>query len=306
MSAPAWPAVCLGGNVFGWTADEEGSFAVLDAALDAGLSFVDTADVYSAWAPGHSGGESEAIIGRWMASRGVRDRVTVATKVGKLEALHDLRPQTVRTALEDSLRRLQTDHVELYYAHEDDGGDLAEALGGFDALVREGKVGQVALSNFSADRVREAVAIAEREGFAKPVATQDDYSLVERGIERDGLLDATRELGLVVLPYFALASGFLTGKYRPGQEVDSARAGGASKHLESERGPRVLAALDEVAEAHEAPVAAVALAWLKAQPGVVSPVASARTVEQVAPLAAALTLELTPAEVTRLTEASAP
>jgi aryl-alcohol dehydrogenase-like predicted oxidoreductase len=299
------PGLCLGGNVFGWTADEAESFAILDAALDAGVNFVDTADVYSAWAPGHEGGESEAIIGRWMADRGVRDRVVVATKVGMWARHKGIRPAAIRAGSEDSLRRLQSDVIDLYYAHEDDGGDLAETMAAFDALVQEGKVRWIGLSNFTAERLREAVAICARDGLTAPVALQPQYSLMERAYERNGLRDACEELGLACFPYSALASGFLTGKYRPGgPEVDSPRAGRAAEYAQSSRGQRVLAALDEVAAAHGAPVTAVALAWLRAQPTVAAPAASARSVRQLDALLASLDLELTADELATLTEAS--
>jgi aryl-alcohol dehydrogenase-like predicted oxidoreductase len=300
----AWPGLCLGGNVFGWTADEATSFAVLDAAREAGITFLDTADVYSAWAHDGTGGQSETVIGAWMADRGCRDEVLLATKVGMLEGLADLRPATTRRALEASLERLGTDRVDLFYAHRDDDGDLAEALRGFDALVREGKTRMLGLSNFSAARVREAFAICEREGLTPPAALQPEFSLMERGFEAEEQA-AAREHDLAVLPYSSLASGFLTGKYRPGgAEVDSVRAGRAGAYLEQPRGPRVLEALDEVAAGHGVPVAAVALAWLRAQPTVVAPIASARTPEQVAPLAAALDLELTAGELEALDAAS--
>ena len=302
--ASEFPSLCLGGNVFGWTADEQGSFAVLDAARAAGIAFVDTADVYAAWAHDGVGGQSETIVGRWMADRGARDETIVATKVGMGTDPFDIRPATVRAGAEASLRRLGTDRIDLFYAHADDGGDLAEALGAFDALVREGLVRAVGLSNFSGARVREAIEACERDGLTKPVALQNEYSLMARGYEQDAR-DAAAEAGLAAVPYYALASGFLTGKYRPGgDDVDSVRAGGARAHLDEPRGPAVLAALDAAAEAHDVPVAAVALAWLRAQPTVVAPLASARTPEQVQPLAASLGLELTPDELAAIDAAS--
>ncbi|GAA1349705.1 aldo/keto reductase [Saccharothrix algeriensis] len=299
--------LCLGGNVFGWTADEAASFAVLDAYAEAGGDFVDTADVYSAWAEGHTGGESEAVIGRWLRARGNRDRVVVATKVGMLGegGLDNLRADTVATAAEASLRRLGVDHIDLYYAHQDDPATpQEETLAAFDALVRAGKVRHVAASNFTAERLASALAIAEREGFAPFVALQPHYNLVERSYEED-LAAAVAGAGLSAVPYFGLARGFLTGKYRPGVEVASARASAASGYLD-ERGLRVLAALDEVAAAHDTTVAAVALAWLAAQPTVAAPIASARTVEQLADLLPVLELELKAEEVARLSAASEP
>lgn len=297
----SFPSLCLGTNVFGWTADETQSFAVLDAAREAGISFLDTANNYAQWANDGVGGQSETFIGNWMAARGTRGETLVATKVG-YEA--DIRPQSVRREAEASLARLRSDYVDLYYAHADDGGDLTESLAEFDALVREGKARALGLSNFSADRIAEAVAICEREGFARPVALQPQYSLMERAYEVEER-PAAEQAGLAVIPYFALASGFLTGKYRPGGEaVSSARAGSAAAYLADPRGPRVLAALDAAAAAHEVPVASVALAWLRAQPTVAAPIASARTPEQIAPLAASMTLELTAEELAALDAAS--
>lgn len=299
------PQFSLGGNVFGWTADEAESFAVLDAARDAGIHFIDTADVYSAWAHGGTGGQSETIIGKWIASRGARDETIVATKVGKDPSANDIRPATLRRALDASLGRLGTEVVDLYYAHEDDGGDLTETIAAFDAFVREGRIRAWGLSNFEGARIREVAAIAEREGLTAPIVLQPEYSLVERGFETD-LRGAVEDAGLGVVPYFALASGFLTGKYRPGAvDSSSPRAGSAAAYLERDDAPAILAALDAAAEAHDVPVASIALAWLAAQPTVVAPLASARTVEQVAPLAASVGLTLTGDELAALSAASA-
>jgi len=297
--------LCLGGNVFGWTADEKQSFAVLDAYAEAGGNFVDTADAYSAWAPGNSGGESETILGRFMAARGNRDRVVVATKVGKLAGLTGLSAKTVRTAAEGSLRRLGTDRIDLYYAHADDPATpLEETLGAFDALVREGKVRHVAASNYGAARLAEALAISKARGFARFEALQPHYNLVHRSDYEGPLADLCAREGLACFPYYSLASGFLAGKYRPGGAVESARSGAASRYLD-ERGLRVLAALDAVAAARATTVAAVALAWLLARPTVVAPIASARTTAQFVDLLPAATLALTSEEVRRLDEASA-
>ncbi|GAA2666727.1 MULTISPECIES: aldo/keto reductase [Actinosynnema] len=295
----------LGGNVFGWSADEAASHAVLDAFAEAGGNFVDTADVYSSWVPGHSGGESETVLGSWLAKRGRRDDVVIATKVGMLEGLDNQRGETIEKAVEGSLRRLGVEQIDLYYAHRDDPETpLVETLAAYDRLVRAGKIRYAAASNFSGDRLREAAAIAEREGFAGFVALQPRYNLVERGEYERDLAPALTELGLPSLPYSSLASGFLSGKYRPGVEVESVRAAGASRYLD-ERGLAVLAALDEVAGARGVSQSAVALAWLAAQPTVVAPIASARTVEQLEQLLPALTLDLTAEEVARLSAASA-
>jgi aryl-alcohol dehydrogenase-like predicted oxidoreductase len=295
----------LGGNVFGWTADEAQSFAVLDAYTAAGGNFIDTADVYMAHADGNSGGESETIIGNWLARRANRDDVVIATKVGSWERHPGLSAQNIREAAEDSLRRLRTDHIDLYYAHRDyDDVPLEETLGAFDELVRSGKVRYIGASNYTAARLAEALAVSDREGFARYVALQPHYNLVERDYERD-LAPLVEREGLSTLPYFALAKGFLAGKYRPGQDAaDSPRSQGALAYLDG-RGERVLAALDEVAAAHGTSVAAVSLAWLAAQPTVAAPIASARTPEQLGDLLAGVELRLTDAERRALSEASA-
>ena len=298
--------LCLGGNVFGWTSGEAESYAVLDAYADAGGNFVDTADVYAAWVPGNSGGESETILGRWMASRRNRARIVVATKVGKLAGLTGLSAKTIRAAAEASLTRLGTDVIDLYYAHADDPSTpLEETLGAFDALVREGKVRAVAASNYSAARLAEALETSRRHGLARYEALQPFYNLLHRAEYEGELASLCLREGLSCLPYYALASGFLTGKYRPGAYVESARAGGAWKELDA-RGLRVLAALAAVAAERRTTVAAVALAWLLAAgPAVVSPIASARTPAQLAELLPAVTLGLTADEARLLAEASA-
>jgi len=297
--------LCLGGNVFGWTADEKQSFAVLDAYAAAGGNFIDTADVYSAWVPGHAGGESETIIGRWMARRGNRDRMVIATKVGMFPDLGGLSAKTVRAAAQASLGRLQTDHIDLYYAHRDDPATpLEETLRAFDALVHEGKVRYVAASNFTEARLSEALATSGRLGLARYVALQPHYNLVHRSEYEGGLAALCAREGLACFPYYALASGFLAGKYRPGSKVESARASGAAKYLD-ERGLRVLAALDAIAAERRTTVAAVALAWLSARPAVVAPIASARTPEQLEELLAFISMRLREDERKRLDDASA-
>ncbi|GHH63866.1 NADP-dependent aryl-alcohol dehydrogenase [Streptosporangium violaceochromogenes] len=296
--------LCLGGNVFGWTADRDASFAVLDAYAEAGGNFVDTADVYSAWVPGHSGGESESVIGEWMALRGNRDRMVVATKVGSMEGRQGLSAANIQRAVEDSLRRLRTDRVDLYWAHVDDPETpLEETLGAFDALVRAGKVRHVGASNHEAARLAEALEVSEREGFVRYEALQQHYNLLERGYE-GALREVVTAGGLVSMPYFGLARGFLTGKYRPGVEVDSPRAGAAGAYLTTERGPRVLRALDRVAAGHGVAPATVALAWLAAQPTVATPIASARDVEQLRPLLDLAEVKLGEDDLALLDEAS--
>ncbi|MFI8944192.1 aldo/keto reductase [Streptomyces syringium] len=299
--------LALGGNVFGWTADEAESFAVLDAYAAAGGNFIDTADIYSVWAPGNEGGESETVIGNWFASRGNRADIVLATKVGGGQPeKRGLSANAIKSGVEDSLRRLRTDYIDLYYTHFDDPSvPVEEFITALDSLVKEGKVREIAASNITADRLAEALAFSDESGLAKYAAIQPHYNLVSRDTYEGDLADVAARHGLAAVPYFALASGFLTGKYRPGRTVDSARAEGAGKHLESERGRRVLTALDEVAEAHDAELATVALAWLNAQPTVASPLASARTVEQLPALLAVADVKLTEAELKRLTEASA-
>jgi aryl-alcohol dehydrogenase-like predicted oxidoreductase len=294
--------LCLGGNVFGWTADEPTSFAVLDRFVDATPSpqgpFVDTAESYGR-------GASEEILGNWMAERGQRDRMVVATKASRLEKEHPLSAAEIRTAIEGSLRRLQTDRIDLYYAHYDDESTpLEETLRAFDELVQAGKVRYVAASNYSPERLTEALETSGQLGLTRYVALQPHYNLMERAVYEDGLRDAVAAHDLGVLPYYALAKGFLTGKYRPGAQVDSPRAQGASAYVE-ERGERVLTALGQVADAHGVPVAAVALRWLADRPTVVSPIASGRSVEQLADLLPMQDLVLTEDERQALDAASA-
>ena len=292
--------LCLGGNVFGWTAGEEESVAVLDAYVAAGGNFVDTADGYGNWVEGNPRGMSERIIGRWMAARGNRDELVIATKVGRAQGRRGLAAETIRTGAEESLERLGTDRIDLYYAHADDPETpLEQTMGAFDELVRAGKVLHVAASNYSAPRLAEALRVSDREGYARYVALQPEYNLVSRSEYEGDLQDVCVAEGLACMPYYALASGFLTGKYRAdGPDVQSARAASARKHLD--RAAHVLEVLDQIAAAHSTTVAAVALAWLRAQPGVTAPIASARTPEQLAELLPMAALELAPAELDRL------
>ena len=296
--------LCLGGNVFGWTADEADSFAVLDRYYDAGGNFVDTADVYSAWLQGHVGGESETIIGRWMAARGTRGRMIVATKVGMLAGLKGLTAGTIRQAAEASLTRLGVSAIDLYYAHADDPDTpLEETLSAFDALVREGKVRYIGASNYTAPRLAAALAVSARHGLARYVALQPHYNLVHRH-EYEGALQqlcAHEQVGC--LPYYGLARGFLTGKYRTWTKVDSPRASGAEAYL-NDRGLGVLAVLDEIAADRGTTVAAVALAWLADRPTVVAPIASARSRAQLEELLPMATMHLSLAEQARLEAAS--
>ncbi|OPG05221.1 alcohol dehydrogenase [Streptomyces sp. GKU 895] len=297
----------LGGNVFGWTADEAQSFAVLDAYAAAGGNFLDTADSYSHWVEGNSGGESETIIGKWVRARGNRDDVVIATKVSQHPEFQGLRAANIKAAADASLRRLGTDHIDLYYTHFDKPEvPVEEIIGALDELVKAGKVRHIAASNISAERLEKSLAFSEREGLARYVALQPHYNLVSRETYEGELQDLAERSGLAAVPYFALASGFLTGKYRDGEVVEGARAAaGAGKHLETERGRKVLAALDDIAEAHRVPVATVALAWLAAQPTVAAPIASARVVDQLPALVKVAEVTLTEAETERLTQASA-
>ncbi|MFI9566998.1 aldo/keto reductase [Streptomyces rishiriensis] len=298
--------LALGGNVFGWTADEAASFAVLDAYAAAGGNFVDTADSYSAWVDGNSGGESETVLGRWLKARGNRDDVVIATKVSQHPEFPGLSADNIKAAADASLRRLDTDRIDLYYTHFDKTEvPVEEIVGALDELVRAGKVRHIAASNISPERLQESLEFSDREGLARYVALQPHYNLVSRDTYEGGLQDVAARFGLAAVPYFSLASGFLTGKYRPGTTVESARSAGAAKHLDTERGRRVLTALDEIARAHDTQVATVALAWLAAQPTVAAPIASARTPEQLPALLALADLELTSTEIAALTRASA-
>ncbi len=298
--------LCLGGNVFGWTVSKERSFEILDAYAAVGGNFVDTSDSYMASAPGNSGGESETIIGEWAEARGNRDDIVIATKVGRHPERKGLAPANIRAAADDSLRRLRTDRIDLYYTHFDDPSvPVEDIMTALDELVTAGKVRQIAVSNIELDRLEASLEFSEREGIARYVAIQPHYNLVSRDTYEGPRRDIAERHGLAAVPYYGLASGFLTGKYRPDANVDSVRAGRAAKHLETERGRNVLAALDIVAEEQGAAVATVALAWLAAQPTVAAPIASARTLDQLPPLIEAARTTLTDDQLKRLTEASA-
>jgi aryl-alcohol dehydrogenase-like predicted oxidoreductase len=293
--------LCLGGNVFGWTADEPTSFALLDRFADAVPStqrpFVDTAESYG-------NGLSEQILGRWMAERGMRDRMVVATKASRGDKEHPLSAPEIRAAAERSLRNLQVDTIDLYYAHYDDETtSLEETLTAFDELVQAGKVRCIAASNYSAKRLTEALETSQRLGIARYVALQPHYNLMERAAYETELRDVAAEHELGVLPYFGLARGFLTGKYRAGEQIDSPRAKGAAQYV-GERGDRVLAALAEVAAEQGVSGAAVALRWLRDQPTVTAPIASGRSVDQLADLLPMLDLVLSDDQRRRLTDAS--
>ncbi len=297
--------IALGGNVFGWTADKDASFDILDQFVDGGGNFIDTADAYSAWVDGHSGGESETIIGEWLAGRDARDLV-IATKVGQHPDFPGLSAGNIRAAADASLARLGVDAIDLYYAHLDDESvPLEESIGAFGELVAEGKVRYIALSNFSADRVREWIETADRLGVPRPVAVQPHYNLVHREIEKT-LIPVAQEFDLGLVPYWGLAKGFLTGKYRSADisGQSSPRAGAAVEYATPE-GLGVIDALEEIATSHDVSIAAVALAWLRQQPTVVAPIASASKIEQLPDLLASASVELSPGEIASLNTASA-
>ncbi|MFN3856112.1 MAG: aldo/keto reductase [Caulobacter sp.] len=293
----------LGGNVFGWTADEATSHRVLDAFVGGGFDMVDSADVYSAWVPGHTGGESETVIGTWLKARGRRDDVMIATKVGMWPPRPGLKADNIVAACEDSLRRLQTDYIDLYQSHRDDAetpqDETAEA---FDRLVKAGKVRALGASNFDAARL--ASALESQAGKARYDSLQPAYNLMDRGIEGP-LLDLCIAQDVGVISYYGLASGFLTGKYRSEADLTkSPRGGAAKKHLGTERGQKVLAALDQVAAETGATPAQAALAWVMARPGLTAPIASATSVDQLEELMGAARLTLSDVQMATLTAAS--
>ena len=271
--------LCLGGNVFGWTADVVDSEAVLSHFVGNGGNFIDTADMYSQWGEGHVGGESERIIGNWLKRRGDRNSIVLATKVAKMDKRRGLSAQNIRAACEESLQRLKTDYIDLYYAHEDDPKtSIEETLEAFDALVQEGKVRYIAASNFTALRLQESIETSKKAGMTCYVAAQDHYNLLERDYETS-LKPTMLQNSLSQFPYFGLARGFLTGKYRLGKKVNSVRSRGVAGY-QSTRGWKLLEKLDALAQQHQTTVSAVALAWLRAQPTVAAPIASARNLEQ--------------------------
>lgn len=301
------PPFCFGGNVFGWTADEATSFALLDRLLEAGFTFIDTADVYSRWAPGHQGGESEAVIGRWLKARGARDRMTIATKVGMDmgEGRTGLKAPYIERAVEDSLRRLQTDRIDLYQSHTDDSETpIEETLSAYERLIRAGKVRAIGASNYSAARLREAFAVAARENLPRYECLQPGYSLADREEYEAELEPLCREEGIGAISYFSLAAGFLTGKYREaGSAAGRAREARVSRYL-NPKGFAFLDLLDAVAREHGATPAQVAIAWLVARPGLTAPIASATSVAQLDELLGGVRLVLDPAASARLEEAS--
>lgn len=301
--------LCLGGNVFGWTADETTSFKVLDAYVDAGLNFIDTADVYSTWVPGHTGGESETIIGKWMKARGNRDKLVIATKVGSEMApdRKGLSKSYIRAAVEDSLRRLQTDTIDLYQSHRDDlDTPQQETLEAYEGLIRAGKVRAIGASNFTAARLKEALEISAKLGLPRYESLQPKYNLSDRAEYEAELEPLCRKEEVGVIPYYGLASGFLTGKYRSEADFGKSVRGGRMAAYLDDRGRRILAALDEVSARKRATPAQIALAWLMARPGLTAPIASATSVEQVQDLVKATQVRLDDQDIAELNRASGP
>ncbi|MDQ0510575.1 aldo/keto reductase [Ancylobacter amanitiformis] len=303
------PPLCFGGNVFGWTADEATSFRLLDGLFEAGFTFIDTADVYSRWASGNQGGESETIIGKWMKARGNRAKIVLATKVGSDMGLGKrcLKPDYVRTAIEASLKRLQTDYVDLYFSHWDDPETpFEDVLATYDELIKAGKVRLIGASNLTASRLFDALAVSAREGLPRYEVVQPEYNLYARAGYEAEIEPICQRNGLGVVAYYALAAGFLTGKYRvPADAASSVRGGDVVKTYLNARGLRILAALDAVAAARGATPAQVALAWIMARPSLTAPIASASRVEQLGDLFASAALTLSPTDMARLDGASA-
>ena len=299
----------LGCNVMGWTADQATSFALLDAWVDAGFNFIDTADVYSKWVPGHTGGESETVIGKWLRQSGKRNRIVLATKVGKPMGpdLSGLAPAYIRQAVEDSLRRLQTDHIDLYQSHDDDAATpLEDTLGAYGDLIKAGKVRAIGASNYTAPRLALALETSQKHGLPRYESLQPLYNLYDRAVFEDDLEPLCLKHDVGVINFYALASGFLTGKYRSEKDAEkSARGKNAVARYLNPRGLKILAALDEVAAGHKATAGQVAIAWQMARPAITAPIASATSLNQMAELVAAAQLVLSAADIALLNEASA-
>lgn len=301
--------LCFGGNVFGWTADEATSFALLDAWVDAGFNFIDTADVYSRWAPGHTGGESESVIGRWLKRSGKRHHIVLATKVGKDmgDGKVGLRPAYIRQAVEASLQRLQTDHIDLYQSHDDDTTvPLADTLGAYADLIRAGKVRAIGASNYSAARLQDALQTSERLGLPRYESLQPLFNLYDRAVFEDALQPLCVQQQVGVINFYALAAGFLTGKYRTAADAaKSARGANTTAKYLNDRGLRILAALDAVAQRYNATPGQVAVAWQMVQTGITAPIASATSVAQLHELIKATQLQLDSDALAQLDTASA-
>jgi aryl-alcohol dehydrogenase-like predicted oxidoreductase len=299
--------LAFGGNVFGWTADESTSFRLLDGFVDAGFNFVDTADVYSHWAPGNQGGESETVIGKWLKRSGARQKVLIATKVGMKmpSGTQGLSKSYILASAEESLKRLQTDCIDLYQAHVDDQAvPLEEALGAFDHLIKQGKVRAIGASNYTGPRLAEAIETSKKNGLPAYDSLQPLYNLYDRSDYETNLEPVCEKYGLGVISYFSLASGFLTGKYRSEADTRTRARGERVKKYLNERGFRIVAALDEVAKSYRASAAQIALAWLIARPTLTAPIASATSLEQLKELIEATELTLDGAAIERLNRAS--
>lgn len=297
----------FGGNVFGWTADEATSFKLLDAFTSAGLNFVDTADVYSRWVPGNTGGDSEMIIGKWFKKSGKRDKVILATKVGKElgTGKKGLSAKYIKQAVEDSLKRLQTDYIDLYQSHDDDlDTPLAETLETYGQLISEGKVRVIGASNYKADRLAEALQVSASNNLPSYQTLQPEYNMYQRQDYETNLEQLCVERGLGVIPYYSLASGFLTGKYRSEADFSKSKRGQGIKKYLNDRGHRILKALDQVSDQYNTSQASIALAWLMAQPAILAPIASATSIDQLDDLIKATELKLSQEAITLLTEAS--
>ena len=295
--------LCLGGNVFGWSADEAESRHILDGYVGYGGNFIDTADVYSQWAEGNDGGESEEIIGRWMKTRGNRNKIVVATKVGQMAGRLGLSAPTIIAACEDSLRRLQVEHIDIYYSHIDDPfAPMEETLGAYAQLVADGKVRYIAASQHTAARLQKALDISLENNLPAYIALQDQYNLMERESFEFEQADVLGKNGLSAIPFYGLARGFLTGKYRPGTIVQSVRAEGVARY-QTDQGYAIVEALDEIAREHNSTISAISLAWIRSHPQVSTPIASARTVEQLNEIVEIV--ELTREEITKLNLVSA-
>ncbi|MGD9046245.1 MAG: aldo/keto reductase [Desulfobacterales bacterium] len=300
--------LAFGGNVFGWTTDEPTSFALLDAFVDAGFNLVDTADIYSTWVEGHQGGESETILGKWLKQSGKREKIVLASKVGKEMGpdLQGLSKTYIMQAVEASLQRLQTDYIDLYQSHEDDPDTpLEETLEAYDQLIKQGKIRAIGASNYSAERLAQSLEVSEQTGYPRYESLQPLFNLYSREDYEKELEPLCLEKGIGVINYFPLASGFLTGKYRSAADLsDRARGSFVEKYL-NERGFRILEALDEVAQEHNMTPAQIAIAWLTSHPSITAPIASATNLEQLNELLEAATIELNPAAIDRLNQASA-
>lgn len=302
------PLLTFGGNVFGWTVDEKTSFSLLDALVERGLFFIDTADVYSRWAPGNHGGESETIIGKWFKASGKRDSIVLATKVG-MELSPEktgLKPAYIRQAVEDSLRRLQTDVIDLYQAHcDDENTPLVDTLRVFDSLIKEGKVRAIGASNYTAQRLQDALDISKKEGLARYETLQPEYNLYDRQVYENELEPVVMQHGLGVINYYSLASGFLSGKYKKPEDASKSKRGqGIVKKYLNQRGLRIVEALEDVAASHDASATQVALAWQIARPGITAPIVSATSLPQLDELVKATQLELSKQEMEELASAS--